>query len=566
MSATYPVSLTPREIVRLLNEHRKLWLTTTIAGAVLALGYSFVAPRYWEASQALVVRQETAGSFGAAPGKFTDLFEMRTLQETILEMAKSRKVVVATLVAADRRLSGREGAEPTAKDVEEFRRHLKMLPPDGGEFGKTEVFYFYVKDPSRARAMELVSELCLQLDAGLKKLRADRAGSLIVELDEQVRLAAAVHADDTARLVEFETQVGADLGELRMLHSASSGQSDLRQESVLLEADVRRYEQQVSDSEQLLALLQAAVNDPLQIVATPNSLLTSQPALRRLKDGLVDAQLATARIGGIRTAEHPRVKAAVESEAEIRRDLHRELSGALKGVEVDLRLGRDRLAASKQRLTDLQARLTKLAELRGEYSNRVAAVENSRVTLDKARQNLSVAQAAQAAARTGSLVTRIDLPETGPYPAGPGRKVMAGAGAVSGLMLGLGLVFLSVGPRPENHREIVGRAAATGSPGNEAGERDGESSAQPKVEEWWESLPPSTPTSGVPAVESADEEDPVESRVAPTLTDAAAWRRDSSPASAAMLFGPPCSVPAIDEFSGMTLQQAMRTVGAGAKR
>ena len=56
-----------------------------------------------------------------------------------------------------------------------------MLPPDGGEFGKTEVFYFIVKDPSRERAMYLVGELCRQLDAALKELRAQRAASLIAE-------------------------------------------------------------------------------------------------------------------------------------------------------------------------------------------------------------------------------------------------------------------------------------------------------------------------------------------------------------------------------------------------
>jgi hypothetical protein len=45
-------------------------------------------------------------------------------------------------------------------------------------------------------------------------------------------------------------------------------------------------------------------------------------------------------------------------------------------------------------------------------------------------------------------VTRIDQPETGPYPAGPGRTTIAGAGFIGGLMLGLGLVFLNAGPQP----------------------------------------------------------------------------------------------------------------------
>ena len=444
MNTTPLPSLTPHDVAHLLVSKWKLWIFPAVICGALAAAYSLVAPRNWEASQALVVRQETAGSQGPTPGKFADLFEMRTMQETILELAKSQQVVVNTLKAVDQRLLG-VATEPTAEDIEKFRGRLKMLPPDGGEFGKTEVFYFYMKDASRKRAMELVGELCRQLDKGLRELRATRAGGLIAETQEQVTLAAELHAEETGRLKEFESQVGADLGELRMLHSASSGQSDLRQEAVQLEADVRKFESQVRESEQLLGMLRAAEKDPQQLIATPNSLLVSQPALRRLKDGLVDAQLATAKLGGTRSADHPRVRAAIEGEKHIRADLHRELVTAIRGAEAEVELGKSRVAATRSRLDSLQQRLGGLAERRAEYSNRVAAVDNSRITLDRARQNLSTAKAAQAAARSGSLVTRLDQPETGPYPAGPGRTVIAGAGVVGGLMLGLGLVFLTAG-------------------------------------------------------------------------------------------------------------------------
>jgi polysaccharide biosynthesis transport protein len=442
MNTIAPLSLTPRELVRLLIERRKLWLAPAIGCTVLAAAYSLVMPRYWEASQALVVRQETAGSQGPTPGKFADLYEMRTMQETILELAKSQQVVVSTLKAVDLKLNG-AAKEPTAEDIEKFRGRLKMLPPDGGEFGKTEVFYFYLKDCNRERAIELVGELCRQLNAALKELRAKRAEGLIAELEEQVALATQLQEQETRRLEEFEAEVGADLGELRMLHSASSGQSDLRQEAVQLEADVRKFETELRQSEQLLAMLKSAEQDAQQLVATPNSLLVSQPSLRRLKEGLVDAQLATSRLGGTRSDDHPRVKAAVESEEEIRADLRRELLTAIRGAEAEIRLGQQRVESTRDRLNVVQERLSRLAERRAEYSNRVAAVENSRVTLDRARQNLSTAKAAEAAARSGSLVTRIDNPETGPYPAGPGRTVVTGAGAVGGLMLGLGLVFLT---------------------------------------------------------------------------------------------------------------------------
>jgi uncharacterized protein involved in exopolysaccharide biosynthesis len=454
MESSHAASLPPRELMQLVWSRRRFWMTTTVACGLLAAAYSLVMPRYWEASQGLVVRQETAGATASRPGKFADLYEMRTLQETILELAKSQQVVVATLKAVDG-----AATEPTLQDIDEFRKRLKMLPPDGGEFGKTEVFYFTLKAKSRERAIQLVSELCKQLEAALKQLRTERAASLIAELEEEAKLAEDTLAAETQRLMEFEAQVGSDLGELRMLHSANAGQSDLRLEAVQLETDVRKFRTQVREFEKLIALLKAAQEDPQQLIATPNSLLETQPAIRRLKDGLVDAQLATSRLGGTRSADHPKVRAAIEAERQIRADLHEELVTAIRGAEVELQLGRDRLAATEDRLANLENRFTQLAEERAEYSNRIAAVDNCRQTLDRARQNLSTAKAALAAASSSSLVTRLDEPETGPYAAGPGRTVIAGAGAAAGLLLGLGLVFLTAAPKVEGKSLLRRRAS-----------------------------------------------------------------------------------------------------------
>jgi len=454
-AAPFP-SLTPHQLAGLLWQKRTLLIIPAVVGGLLAAAYSLITPRYWEASQGLVVRQETAGAKGPTPGKFADLYEMRTLQETILEVAKSKQVVVNTLKAVDQRMNGAAG-EPDAEAVDKFRERLKMLPPHGGEFGKTEVFYFYVKDSSRERAIELVGELCRQLDTALKDLRTERAQNLVAELQQQVNLASDMNAEQTAKLAELEKAVGSDLGELRMLHTSSSGQSDLRTEVVQLESDLRKFQTQVREAGELLKLLQGAQQDAQKLIATPNSLLTTQPALRQLKDGLIKAQITTAQLEGTRSAEHPQVKAAVESEKQIRNDLHRELTAAIQGAEVEQDLAEQRVTATETRLHDLQSRLAGLAEQRAEYANRVAAVENSRASLNQARHNLSTAKAAEAAAQGSSLVTRIGQPETGPYPVGPGRTIITLAGAVAGFMLGVGLIFFVAGaPVEQTTNEIVG--------------------------------------------------------------------------------------------------------------
>ena len=192
-----------------------------------------------------------ASASSERPGKFADLYEMRTVQETILELARSQQVIAATLQKADSGTSD----PPSVKAVDEFRERLRMTPPGGAEFGKTEVFYLNIKDPNRERALRLVAELCQQLDLRLRELRSDQARGLIIETKAQLNAAEQLLAAETERLANFEAEVGADLGELRTLNSSWSGQSDLRQKHVALEADCRRFKEQVRETRQLLDLL-----------------------------------------------------------------------------------------------------------------------------------------------------------------------------------------------------------------------------------------------------------------------------------------------------------------------
>jgi len=447
--------LTPTECVRLLTVYRRRWIVPTLVCAVLATAFAILMPRYWGASQALIVRAKVSSSSSHQPGEFADLYEMRTFQETILELVKSRQVLSATLKSVEEAETGKIAEEPSLREIESFRRRVDMRPPGGAEFGKTEVFYLNVKDRDNKRAGRLVEGLRNQLDLRLRQLRDERSQGLIVELEKQVEIVDEAHGIVTSRLVELESEIGSDLGELRMLHSANSGQSDLRQQVVSLKNESRLFESSVLESEQLLIVLHAAQQDPEQLVAMPSSLLTSLPTLRRLKDGLVDAQLRAARLAGTRTAEHPQVLASIESVHQIRNDLHQELHVAIKGLEVELGLNQDRYATVLRQFKDVQQRLDHLAQRRVEYSNRVSAVETSQEVLDQAQKQLSEVRAGQVAARSVSLVTPIDRPEVGSNPVGLRRASVLAIGSLGGLALGLGCVFLTVAP-PDSIRSATG--------------------------------------------------------------------------------------------------------------
>ena len=442
--------LTPGECFRLLLEHRNKWLLPTVACGVLALGYALVMSRYWEASQGLMVRPEiSAAATSHEPGKFADLYQMRTFQETILELAKSQQVLTATLKAVDG-----ETTVPSAEDLVKLRKRLSLLPPGGAEFGKTEVCYLQVKDTNRERAIQLVAEFGRQIDHRLHRLRTEQSQSLSNELQQQVDLAQMALEAETTKLAKFEVEVGADLGELRMLNASASGQSDLRQQAVNLQNDQRNAERAFQNSEQLLGVLQEAKQKPEQLVAMPNSLLQSQPALRRLKDGLVDAQLRAARLGGTRTADHPQVHAARAAVETIQQDLHQELAVAIRGVDVELNLNRNRTAQLAKQQQNVQQRLARLAGLRASYANRTAAVKNKRKVLDQTQKQLGEVSATLVTANSASLVTPIDQPETGPYPGGPGRASVVLFGTFGGFALGMGWLFLTVVPSPTVEGEL----------------------------------------------------------------------------------------------------------------
>jgi uncharacterized protein involved in exopolysaccharide biosynthesis len=220
----------------------------------------------------------------------------------------------------------------------------------------------------------------------------------------------------------------------------------LRQQLVQLEGEHRQTKTRLQEAKQLLAMLTAADRKPGQLVAMPNSLLDSQPALRRLKDGLIDAQLRTAQLSGARSADHPYVKAALLAEESIRQNLHDELRTAVQAAEAELKLAGERYEANTEQLSDVQQRLGRLAEHRAAYSNRIAAVASSRAVLERARGRLSEVRATQAAVHSASLVSRVDQPETGIHPTGPSRAIVVLMGMLGGLMIGLGCFFLSVGP------------------------------------------------------------------------------------------------------------------------
>jgi len=444
MNATQQPIPTPTDVFRILATYWRHWAIPAGVLGAIALVYAVLGSESWEASQALIVRNEATNN-DLGPGKFSQTDERKTVQETILELVKSRGVLEAALRQVGRPADvASSTAWPSLKTIERFGDKVELIPPKGSEFGKSEVFYLKVRDANRGRAAALARALCDQLGKRLQEVRNEQTGSMIAELNHAVKLARADRAAAVTALTAIESEVGSDLGELRALEQSFGDDGALRRMVVEIRNELRQLHTTRQANETLLALLREAQGDPSRLVATPNPLLESQPALRRLKDGLIDAQLSVANLQGRMMAEHPLVQAARQSAQEVRDRLHGELAVAIRGLEVDLRMNGDRQTMLQEQLDTADARLGRLAALRAEYSTRLADMRHREQLVEQSERNLSEARAAHASAKATSLVARIDGPQTGSDPAGPGRAAIVLLGVVGGLIAGFGWLFLSV--------------------------------------------------------------------------------------------------------------------------
>jgi len=446
-------------LIRYARRHPLRWLVPSLMVAIAGSVFAVLQRPDWVASQALSVRDDYVENHDWV-GQFNEAEQLRHAQETFLELARSPAVVAAAL----RKLGPpadpvRTPNWPSPDDVATTREKIEVAAPNGMEFGTTHLFYLNVANPQRQRAIELTTKICDESARQFRKLRDRRMEDAVAEMTRAVELASHELDEVTRKLREMETTAGSDLAELRMLSESFAGDSNLQTTLSEVQQERRQAETTYSANQELLRLLIAAQQDPANLVATPNRLLEAQPALRRLKEGLIDAQLNSSRLLGTMSPEHPRVKAARVAESEIRGHLHRELEVAVRGLGVEQSLFATQIKTRTTKVEDLQQRMRKMASMRASYSNQLAKVRQCTDTLTRAQSELDNTRATAAAGDVVTLVTRVDTPQPGPHPAGPGRSVLAAASCAGGLLVGLGVLVLSMPAASTSMNQVAGAGA-----------------------------------------------------------------------------------------------------------
>ena len=438
---------TVRSLLRGVLVWAPFWISTTVLFGGLGMAYvMFLKQDTFLASQALLVRDEATGAVMRL-GRFQSQTEMKAAQETILEMAKSQQVVRDALIAVGppKSVSSWWGVSeyPSKELVEEMAKSsISVHAPKGTEFGVSEVIYLDVKANAQDEAMSMSKALTDALESRLQQVRKARADGVLAELKHARDAAKRELASSTSRLHEIEREAGSDLSDLRGMTDTVAGAATSRAEFDQTKNDLRQAE---INRQSLMAdreLLVRATEDPTSFIVAPGTVLNSQPGLKRLREGLVDAQLSGSQLIGKFTDNHPSVIASQTTQSSIVKRFLQELRASIAGVESDISLVDGRIQRLETQKESAQERLAKLADSRAAYANLLSEVKSKIAMLESSERELAEIQAARDSSVSTSLLTRLDSPMVSDRPIGPGKTTISGLCAIAGLVLGLGIMFI----------------------------------------------------------------------------------------------------------------------------
>ena len=296
--------LSSPDVFHVLRTHCERWLIPTLLAGAAATIYALVFPGMWESTQALIVRNEASNN-QEGPGRFSRTDDMKVLQETILELSKSPAVLHEALAEVGPDADADRATWPNATDVDTARTNVKLVPPKGAEFGRTEIFYLKVRDRDRKRAV----------GADGRHLPADRAPPARAAQHprrKHDRRAGQDGQPGQGRHGRGHVEGGRHREEGRQQppRAAAAERVGLGRKRPAADAHRRGSgaaagRHAVHTDEELLKLLKSGGSISGELMAMPSRLLESQPALRQLKDALIQAEIQRAQMQGKMGTGHP---------------------------------------------------------------------------------------------------------------------------------------------------------------------------------------------------------------------------------------------------------------------
>lgn len=406
--------------------------------------FTQITPRKFQASQAFLMRDEFSGQI-LRPGRFESLEAMKSAQETIQEIARNSQLISNVLeeVGPETWFADAENY-PSVETIEDFQGEVWISAANGAELGKTEVIHLNVRASSKERAKKIVDLLAAGVETELKTLRGLKAKSFEEEAKASFEVASQQMETVTNRLKKMETELGADLGELRALENPASGDSIIRRSLIQINSDLIKQRSSLNQLDQQGVFFREAIKSQNATASIPFEMLQMLPSIREFQLGLVRSKLRLSQVESEYKSGHYKVQKAQNEVKEIEKHIKKELQNSYKTIRDQRRFVERRIKTLESQKSVVEKRMTRLANLRTPYHNLIQESQIATTRVNDAQKDLNWARASLHGSETVDLLTRLETSQVRSRPVGLSKTVMMLGSITCGLFVGLGLVmFLS---------------------------------------------------------------------------------------------------------------------------
>ena len=432
-------------LISTVRNHAMLLIVPAVIGLVLATFYAFfVMPEMWTARQSFLIRDDLSGT-AFKPGRFDSEEARKSAQETILEVAR-RPLVVRTVLeklGSESMLAG--GNWVTDEVIEDAQKAIDISAPNGAEFGKTDAIVLTAKSSTRQRTRKFIELLSEEIITQTNRIRSLRFESMESESYQAYQAAVKARDDAIDRLNELDQRLGSDFGFLT-LRGNQPGQPTQPSGVEAIQSEILRKQDELEQAEIVFAALLKAFENPKQASQLPSEVAAAQPKIENTMAKLLDLQEELHLAKGLYSNRHPRVRSLEKAIEFSQQQLYNSLTGEMAGVQAGIQLKKRQLAGLEDRIEKLKARLIRLSKARSEHLALTTQTQQLGEAATRAKTAWTEIESRTKTARTVGLLTPTDVAQVSTRPDGVGKRAVAVAGLLGGLMTGIGLMFILAPP------------------------------------------------------------------------------------------------------------------------
>ncbi len=418
-----------RDFERIIFARKKIIYFVFFGVILLSLLVSLITPPTYEAETKIIAKERKLENPGQ-PKFFSDFRTERVaFLQSQMEIIQSKEVLSRVL----QKLS-KSNRPVTPKMITEFQTRIKVTSPKGYDITNSDILSIQVLDSNPVRAAEGANLTTDEYINYVFELRGNSAKQTIDFLEKQAqgRLEKMKQAEDQVK--NYEGKVGPELLFLIATVRNKGANTDL----LTFNNNYLDCVRLLKETESYLSQLKAMVHKGI----VPQKIVRENPVLASVRDNIVKLENQLANLRSQFTDNYPKNIMVINEIARNKQLFNREVKADLDGRSVDIIAIDARVKSLKQVVDQYSA----LAQKQLEYSRIVRNYD----VLEEAYQELQrdIEKARLSAAMDTyklSSIEIVDRAQVPKVPIKPNIILNTLVGGLIGLLLGLGLAFVTDG-------------------------------------------------------------------------------------------------------------------------